>query len=158
MQNCPCFHPLFCVPHTGRIFCVSTASNSHKSNQSKRNFSKGKKIFSLFIYILFPRGFEESSDGCHWSAVFNVNQDVQSWVTSSLTVFVQPPPRPGWRIVTHSNSASYTLGTFKTNVITRPLCLRSLLFFHVYEEDLADKYWNVCEINSSRVSSFPFFW
>lgn len=152
MQNCPCFHPLFCVPHTGRIFCLSTASNSHKSNRSKRNFSKEKKIFSFFIlFFLFPRGFEESSEGFHWSAVFNVNQNLQSWVTSSLTVFFLPPPRPGSRIVTRSKIASYT-----PNVIARPLCVRNLLFFHVYEEDSAVKYWNVCEINSSRVSSFPF--
>lgn len=41
-------------------------------------------------------------------------------------------------------------------MITRPSCVRSLLFFHVYEEDSAVKCWNVCEINSSRVSSFTF--
>lgn len=65
-------------PHVEVIFCISTGIIPLKSNHcSKRNFGK-----SLF---LFPRGFEASNEGCHCSAVFNVNQNAQAWVTPSLS-------------------------------------------------------------------------
>lgn len=91
----------------------------------KGNFRKEKNLF-LFFFFLFPRGFEESSEGCHCSAVFNVNQNAQTWVTSSLTVFFLPPPSPGAGIVTRSKIASCIYSIFKMSVINRPLFVRRL--------------------------------
>lgn len=75
-----CFHPLFSV-HTLRWYATFPPA-PFLINQTAAVKETFVKIFFVF---LFPGGFEASSGGCHCSAVFNVNQNAQTWVTPSLS-------------------------------------------------------------------------
>lgn len=148
MQNLPCS-----VSHIlGRYSAFSSAPNPINQTAAIETLGKKKKSFPFFNFLC-PRGFEESIEGCHCSAVFNVNQNVQTWVTCSLAVFFLPPPRPDSRIVTRSKIASYTRH-FQDKCDHPTFVCEKLAVFACLWGGFSS--WNVCDINISRVSSFAF--
>lgn len=76
------------------------------------------------LFFLFPRGFEASSEGCHCSAVFNVNHNAQTWVTPSLSCLLSASTKARCEnrdALQNYKLYSYTLSIFKRNVINPPL-------------------------------------